>query len=112
MEREHLFKTDPGATALLFEAVRRLSLALGRPDETGAFQHAHELTKRLATDGNPRVRAQVRALAQVLWLLEFGERDEAEVLLRGDLTRSFPGEGDLSGAELFLSEPGRGSAPE
>jgi hypothetical protein len=112
MEREHLFATDPEATALLSEAVRRLSLAFGRPDETGAFQHADELTKRLVTDGNPRVRAQVRALEHVLRLLESGERDEAEDLLKGDLTRSFPGEGDLSEAEIFLSEPGTGNIPE
>jgi len=112
MEREHLFATDPEATALLSQAVRRLSLALGGPDEPGAFQQADELTKRLVTDGNPRVRAQVRALAHVLRLLETGERDEAQDLLRGDLTRSFPGEGDLSAAEMFLAQPGTGSISE
>jgi hypothetical protein len=112
MEREHLFATDPEATTLLSAAVRSLSDSLGGPDEVVAARQAAELTVRLGTDGNPRVRAQVRALAHVLQMLDSGDRDEAAELLRGELARSFPGEGDLSGAEKYLSEPEAGSVPE
>jgi len=59
----------------------------------------------LVDDGNPRVRAQVRALSHVLQLLGSGEGDAARDLLEGELDRSFPGKGDLSGAEAFLRDP-------
>jgi hypothetical protein len=112
VEREHLFATDPEATSLLSEAVRRLSQALGGPGQAEAVRDANELIARLGTDGNPRVRAQVRALAHVLQLLESGDADDAAELLTGELARSFPGEGDLSAAEKYLSGPEEGSVPE
>jgi hypothetical protein len=97
VEREHLFRTDPDATGLLAEAVPELSRALGGPDEARATATAKTLAEALASDGNPRVRAQVRALSHVLQLLESGDGEAARDLLAGELGRSFPGKGDLSG---------------
>jgi len=105
VERAHLFRTDPDATGLLAEAVRELSRALGGPFEHEAAANARRLADALVDDGNPRVRAQVRALSHVLQLLGSGEGDAARDLLEGELDRSFPGKGDLSGAEAFLRDP-------
>jgi len=106
--REHLFQTDPDATGLLAEAVRELSRALGGPDESRVRASAEHLATSLANDGNPRVRAQVRALSQVLALLDSGDAAAAADLLGGELDRSFPGKGDLSGVEALLRDPDDG----
>ena len=62
------------------------------------------LVAKLAADGNPRVRAQVRGLAHVLQLVRVGDRAGAVELLDGELARSFLGRADFSGVERYLND--------
>ncbi len=108
MERQHTFAAEVTGEQRVVQVVDALAAALrgseDGPDEERALAAADVVVAALATDGNPRVRAQVRGLAQVLELLRSGDRGAALELLDGELARSFLGRGDLSAGERYLED--------
>jgi outer membrane receptor protein involved in Fe transport len=107
MERRHTFPTEASGEQQVARAIDALAAALrggDGPDTPGALADAEAVVAALGTDGNPRVRAQVRGLAQVLQLLGSGDRAGALELLDGELSRSFLGRGDLSAGEKYLKD--------
>lgn len=94
---------DPGGENRLRQACDALSAELRNaagPDElpAEALAAARAEVAALADDLSPRTRAQARGLAAVLALLERGEREAAQGLLDGELSRSFSGRADFSKA--------------
>lgn len=68
------------------------------------LQGARAHLSRLVHDENPRTRSQARALLLVDALVSRGELAEADELLTGEITRSFPGRAELAPGEIELLE--------
>lgn len=89
---------DPTAASWLWGLVERLEPELAAEDGGSAgaiLQEAQATLTRLVHDGNPRTRAQARALLLVGAFVARGERVEAAELLGGELRRSFPGQAEF-----------------
>jgi hypothetical protein len=89
---------DPDAEARLRTAVERLRTALATGDHSAlalAADDAERVAGALVRDPGPRTRAQSRGLLLAVRLVRGGERSDAELLLDGELRRSFPGEAEL-----------------
>jgi hypothetical protein len=89
---------DPHAEERLRIAVERLRTALASGDDEAlalAADDAERVAGVLVRDSGPRTRAQSRGLLLALRLVRGGEREDAALLLDGELRRSFPGEAEL-----------------
>ena len=108
MERQHVFPAEMIGEQRTAQVIDALVAALrggnAGTDEERALAAADAVVASLSTDGNPRVRAQVRGLAQALEQLRSGNRELALELLEGELTRSFLGRGDLSAGMRYLED--------
>ena len=96
---------DPGAEPRLWAAVGFLLTALdaGAADQFAArAADGLRVAAELAADESPRTRAQARGLRTAAELIIAGRPEEARALLEGELTRSFPGRGDLDLARRYL----------
>ncbi|MDA8278918.1 MAG: hypothetical protein M0Z63_00575 [Actinomycetota bacterium] len=106
MERQHAFPAAVSGEHQVAQAIDGLAAALrgDGTDTARALAAAEAAVAALGADGNPRVRAQVRGLAQVLRLVQSGDRGGALELLDGELLRSFLGRGDLSAGDRYLKD--------
>lgn len=101
----HVPLGDPEAPAWLWRLVERLEEALaaeGGGNASALLREASETLARLRRDGNPRTRAQARAILLVGDLVARGALTDAAELVRGELRRSFPGRAELEPQELEL----------
>lgn len=93
---------DPAAAMEVEQVVQRLRDALrsgGEEASTRAIREVESMISTVVHDGNPRTRAQGRALRTVVELARSGRAAEAAELAEGELWRSFPGRGDLNAAQ-------------
>ncbi len=96
---------DPAAAEWLWRLVERLSpvVTAGDAESAGAIlRDAQGRLSGLLEDGNPRTRAQARAVVLVAELIARGAMHDAAELLTGEVRRSFPGRAELGPDEIAL----------